>query len=88
MIRPGTYRHYKGQFYNVIGTAKHSETLEDMIIYQQLYDDYGFWVRPKSIFCQIVTIGNQSMPRFELVSESKPHIAAQTTSSEHFPLQD
>lgn len=75
MIHPGTYRHYKGQFYNVIGTAKHSETLEDMVIYQQLYEDYGFWVRPKSMFCETVIIGNQNMPRFELVSEMHPHIA-------------
>lgn len=76
MIRPGTYRHYKGKFYNVIGTAKHSETLEDMVVYQPLDGDYDFWVRPKSMFCEIVMVGNEGVPRFELVSETKPHIAA------------
>ena len=76
MVRPGTYRHYKGQFYNVIGTAKHSESLEDMVMYQALYGDYGFWVRPKSMFFETVMIGDKAVPRFELVSEAHPHIAA------------
>lgn len=75
MIKPGIYRHYKGQFYNVIGVAKHSETLEEMVIYQALYDDYGFWVRPKVMFCERVMVGDQSVARFELVTEMPPHIA-------------
>lgn len=76
MVRPGTYRHYKGQFYNVIGVAKHSETLEEMVVYQALYGDYGLWVRPKAMFFETVLVGNESVPRFELVSENHPHIAA------------
>jgi hypothetical protein len=83
MIRPGMYRHYKGKFYNVLGTGQHSETLEDMVLYQKLYDDYGFWVRPKSMFCEIVTVGNESVPRFTLVSETHPHIASPETHNAH-----
>lgn len=75
MLKPGIYRHYKGKLYNVIGTAQHSETLEDMVIYQQLYDDYGFWVRPKSMFAETVIIEDKSIPRFEFISESHPHVA-------------
>ncbi len=83
MIRPGMYRHYKGKFYNVIGTAQHSETLEDMVLYQKLYDDYGFWVRPKSMFCEIVTVVDKSVPRFSLVSETPAHIATPDTHNSH-----
>jgi hypothetical protein len=82
MVKPGTYRHYKGQFYNVIGVAKHSETLEDLVIYQALYDDYGFWIRPKTMFFERVMVGDQSVPRFELVTEMKPHIAVQEERAE------
>lgn len=75
MVRPGTYRHYKGQFYNVIGVAKHSETLEEMVVYQTLYGDYGFWVRPKAMFFETVMVDDAIVPRFELIAETPPHIA-------------
>ena len=46
MIKPGRYRHFKGREYEVIGVAKHSETLEEMVVYRQLYGEHGLWVRP------------------------------------------
>lgn len=49
IIRPGKYRHFKGNEYQVIGTARHSETMELMVVYRALYGDYGLWVRPASM---------------------------------------
>ena len=54
MITPGIYKHYKGNLYKVLGIAKHSETLEDMVVYQALYGEYGLWVRPASMFEEMV----------------------------------
>ncbi len=48
-IRPGKYRHFKGNLYEVIGVANHSETLEPMVVYRALYGDGGLWVRPASM---------------------------------------
>lgn len=50
MIKMGVYKHYKGNYYRVIGIARHSETLEDMVVYQGLYEDGGLWVRPLSMW--------------------------------------
>ena len=50
----GKYRHFKGKEYRVIGLAQHSETLEDFVVYQKLYDDGALWVRPKSMFLENV----------------------------------
>ncbi|MBE7042782.1 MAG: DUF1653 domain-containing protein [Ruminococcaceae bacterium] len=50
MIKLGVYKHYKGNYYRVIGIAKHSETLEDMVVYQGLYENGGLWVRPLSMW--------------------------------------
>ena len=51
----GTYRHYKGNMYEVIGVAKHSETLEELVVYKALYGDGQLWVRPKEMFLEKVT---------------------------------
>ena len=48
MIKPGRYRHFKGREYEVIGVAKHSETLEEMVVYRQLYGEHGLWVLMKA----------------------------------------
>ena len=58
-IQPGLYRHYKGQQYRVFGTARHSETEEELVVYQALYGDYGLWVRPLSMFCETVLVDGE-----------------------------
>ncbi len=71
-LRLGRYQHYKGDFYEVIGIARHSETLEELVVYQALYDSekYGknaLWVRPKLMFLEHVTIDGREVPRFTYV---------------------
>lgn len=64
------YRHYKGQLYALIGYAKHSETLEEMVIYQAQYGDKQIWVRPKTMFFEEIDINGQRQPRFASVTSS------------------
>ena len=66
-IRPGRYRHYKGQEYTVLGVARHSETLEELVVYRQEYGDRGLWVRPAAMFAETVVVDGQTVPRFKLV---------------------
>jgi len=73
-IRVGKYKHYKGKFYKVIGVARHSETLEELVIYRALYEDEKFgknalWARPKKMFLEYVTINGKRVPRFEYIGE-------------------
>ena len=68
----GRYRHYKGGFYEVLGTVRHSETLESLTLYQALYGEKGLWVRPTSMFNDTVTIDGVSQPRFTRVESSAP----------------
>ena len=68
-IRFGRYRHYKGNFYEVIGTARHSETEELLVVYRTLYGDESLWARPLAMFCVFVTVDDSKVPRFELVGE-------------------
>ena len=63
----GIYRHYKGDQYEVIGFAKHSETLEDMVIYKALYGESGVWVRPLSMWDNPIEIDGKTVKRFEYV---------------------
>jgi hypothetical protein len=58
--RPGLYRHYKGHDYRVLGLARHSETLEPLVVYQALYGERGLWVRPQAMFSAMVP-SNTSM---------------------------
>lgn len=61
------YEHYKKMRYKVIGIARHSETLEELVVYQALYGDYGIWVRPVSMFAEDVLIDGQMQPRFKKI---------------------
>lgn len=65
IIESGRYRHYKGNEYEVIGIAKHSETLETMVVYRPLYGEGGMWVRPAAMFAETVVIDGKTLPRFE-----------------------
>ena len=66
----GIYRHYKGQRYQVLGTARHSETLEELVVYRALYGEHGLWVRPAAMFGETVTVDGLPVPRFALESAS------------------
>ena len=73
VIRPGAkYRHFKGKEYRVLAVARHSETLEEMVVYQQLYGEQGVWVRPLEMFLEIVERDGKRMYRFEEVPETEP----------------
>ncbi|NJD92075.1 MAG: DUF1653 domain-containing protein [Geobacter sp.] len=61
---PGLYRHYKGGEYRVIGTARHSETDELLVVYRCLYDNHSLWVRPLAMFNENVTVDGVEQPRF------------------------
>ena len=65
--RLGRYRHYKGGEYEVIGVARHSETLEPLVVYRPLYNDSGWWVRPHAMFFGSIMVDGVSRPRFEAV---------------------
>ena len=62
---PGLYRHYKGQPYEVVGTVRHSETLEPMTLYRALYGERGLWVRPAAMFNEYVVIDGIRQARFQ-----------------------
>ena len=67
MIQPGLYRHYKGKIYEVIGTARHSESLEELVVYKATYQPEGenLWVRPAAMFLETVMIDGAERKRFE-----------------------
>ena len=67
-LRMGTYEHYKGNKYKVIGVGRHSETLEELVIYQAQYGDFGIWVRPVKMFVEAVTVERKQVPRFKLIN--------------------
>ena len=65
----GLYRHYKGNDYRVVGLARHSETLEPVVVYQALYGERGLWVRPAAMFIENVEIDGKCVPRFARVGD-------------------
>ncbi|AMV16146.1 Uncharacterized protein conserved in bacteria [Legionella pneumophila] len=65
-IKKGIYRHYKGNLYEVIDIARHSESLEDMVVYRALYGDFELWVRPLKMFLENIEINGELQKRFEL----------------------
>lgn len=68
-IEPGKYRHYKGKMYEVIGIARHSESLEELVVYKALYMEEGknLWVRPLSMFLEEVMVDGKPVKRFERI---------------------
>ena len=68
-LQKGIYQHYKGQLYQVIDIVKHSETLEDMVLYQALYGEFGLWVRPLAMFLESVEVDGKLQKRFKLLKE-------------------
>lgn len=66
-MQTGIYRHYKGRDYEVLGTARHSETEELFVIYRPCYGEGALWIRPKSMFEESVTIEGEKQPRFALI---------------------
>ena len=69
IVKGGIYRHYKGKLYKVITLARHTETKEELVIYEALYGDHRIWARPKQMFLEDVVIKGKKVPRFELVSD-------------------
>jgi len=68
--QPGTYRHYKGKDYTVIGVAQHTETGEELVIYRDA--DQCLWVRPRTMFLETVEVDGQQVPRFMRIQEPEP----------------
>lgn len=68
-VQTGKYRHFKGKEYKVLGIAKHSETLEEMVVYQALYGEYGIWVRPLSMWNEEITRDGKTFKRFEKIED-------------------
>ena len=68
-VIPGRYRHFKGMEYEVLGVARHSETLEEMVVYRALYGEGDIWVRPVSMWLETVERDGKIMPRFIRIEE-------------------
>lgn len=69
-LKPGKYRHFKGKEYELIGIARHSETLEPMVVYRALYGERGLWVRPAAMWTETVDREDYHGPRFIYTGES------------------
>lgn len=68
-IKPGRYRHFKGNEYEVIGLARHSETQEEMVVYRALYGDFGLWVRPARMWNETVEHDGKTFRRFTYIGQ-------------------
>ena len=73
-VSKGIYRHFKGNRYQVIELARHSETGEDYVVYRALYGDHGVWIRPAAMFAEAIERNGQTLQRFALVqADEHPH---------------
>lgn len=68
-LKPGKYRHFKGNLYELVGIAHHSETMEEMVVYRALYGEGGLWVRPASMWLEQVDREDYHGPRFTFLEE-------------------
>lgn len=68
-IKPGKYRHFKGNLYEVIGVARHSETQEEMVVYRALYGEHGLWVRPAAMWTETVDRDGYHGSRFQYIGK-------------------
>lgn len=68
-LQTGIYQHYKGHLYQVLHVARHSETEEELVVYQCLYGDYSIWVRPLTMFIETVEVDAQPVPRFNFLHQ-------------------
>jgi hypothetical protein len=68
-IKIGKYRHFKGSEYEVVGVAKNSETMEELVVYRALYGNYDLWVRPLKMFLEEVEVEGKKVPRFKYLGE-------------------
>ncbi|HIJ95682.1 MAG TPA: DUF1653 domain-containing protein [Desulfuromonadales bacterium] len=68
-VQSGRYRHYKGNEYEVIGIARHSETEEELVVYRKLYGDCSLWIRPLGMFLETVTVHGVEVQRFAWIPE-------------------
>ena len=66
----GKYKHFKGGEYEVIGVAKHSETMEDFVVYKALYGKKDLWIRPLKMFLETVTINGKKIKRFQKIKQN------------------
>lgn len=71
LLPTGRYRHYKGNYYDVLGVASHSETDEKLVVYRPQYGDRALWVRPLAMFTEIMTVEGREVPRFVYSPEDK-----------------
>ncbi|OGY53770.1 MAG: TonB box-like protein [Candidatus Buchananbacteria bacterium RIFCSPLOWO2_01_FULL_46_12] len=74
----GIYKHYKGKLYRVLGVAKHSETLEELVVYEALYDNLEskLWVRPKKMFEENVELDGKTVPRFKYIGNDLENLSS------------
>ena len=85
-LKRGIYRHYKGNRYELLDIARHSETLEDMVVYRQLYGDGGVWVRPASMWFETVEHDGKKVLRFTPESNPyEPEEVPEITAQEDIP---
>lgn len=70
-LKPGIYQHFKGGMYQVFGVARHSETEEEVVVYQHLYGDFTWWVRPLDMFLENVEKEDYSGPRFKYIAQNR-----------------
>ncbi len=70
-LRIGVYEHFKGNRYEVIGVARHSETMEEMVVYRAMYGERGLWIRPLKMFLEEVERDGKRVPRFRYIKKER-----------------